>query len=167
MFQRDLRQWAKDRCGMKFDSSGMCVLFLSLFPTQSLLPLCALWDSADATRDRKNAAVRLERVPPEDGEGGVRAARARVGRSRLAERGPVAGEVTLYLFVYLWADLVVSVPLDVLYRYAVCTANRPFGIWTAARSARAHVIAFARTVGGLLRLCARSSALALCRGIEY
>lgn len=30
MFQRDLRQWAKDRCGMKFDSSGMCVLSLPL-----------------------------------------------------------------------------------------------------------------------------------------
>lgn len=28
MFQRDLRQWAKDRCGMKFDSSGMCVPLL-------------------------------------------------------------------------------------------------------------------------------------------
>lgn len=27
MFQRDLRQWAKDKCGMKFDSSGMCVPF--------------------------------------------------------------------------------------------------------------------------------------------
>lgn len=26
MFQRDLRQWAKDKLGMKFDSSGMCVL---------------------------------------------------------------------------------------------------------------------------------------------
>lgn len=23
MFQRDLRQWAKDKVGMKFDSSGM------------------------------------------------------------------------------------------------------------------------------------------------
>ncbi len=31
MFQRDLRQWAKDRCGMKFDSSGMCV-FPCLLP---------------------------------------------------------------------------------------------------------------------------------------
>lgn len=89
MFQRDLRQWAKDRCGMKFDSSGMCVRPLPFtsppFPSFPLSARFYYW----LTLSSQNTPVRLERVLPEDGEGGVRAAWARVGRSRLAQRGSV------------------------------------------------------------------------------
>ena len=30
MFERDIRAWAKDKCGMKFDSSGMCAHTLTI-----------------------------------------------------------------------------------------------------------------------------------------